>query len=140
METIAEKLINLRLITRKLCIHENSANKKFKSTITLYDKMLFLLKDKDLSPIELMDILCITKSNLAHLAKTLIHDDFITKINSNTKDNRQINYSITALGQKYLEKYLTNLEINVKKALSSKAEYDDANDKLDDIIELLMFI
>lgn len=135
MERIGDKLIELRIATRNAC---NFAHGKG-SFVTLRTKALFLISKKPQSPIELMEKLCMVKSNLALLCNKMVDDGVIVKV-KNSDDKRVISYHITERGVEELSETVTLIEDKFKGVFSSEKEYEEGLGKFDAILDLLSFI
>lgn len=134
---LAEKLIELRIATRGATMCE-SANGKSKNTLSLKTKILFLLKDKSLPPIDIMTTLHLAKTNLALLTGEMARDGLITK-DKQPRDKRIIYYSLTEKGKEYLEARVNIIESALKKAFQGE-EYDKAYKALDEAVDMLSFL
>lgn len=137
MKLLADKIIELRIATRRACMCENTDNKK-KSTLSLKTKILYLIS-KNCSPKEITLMLCIAKTNLALIAKSLIDDGLIVR-HRNPRDKREISYTLTAKGKKYLNNCLEIIEDNFKNVFSDEKEYDQAVEKIDRVLETFSYI
>lgn len=135
--TLSEKLVQLRIATRGVTMCE-SLNGKQKNTLSLKTKILFLLKDKDLPPIDIMTSLHLAKTNLALLTGEMARERLITK-EKQTRDKRIIYYSITDKGREYLDARLNIIESTLLKAFN-KEEYDKAFQALDEAVNVLSFL
>lgn len=134
---LSEKLVELRIATRGATMCE-SVNGKQKNTLSLKTKILFLLKDKDLPPIDIMTSLHLAKTNLALLTSEMAKDGLITK-DRQARDKRIVYYSLTDKGREYLEARLNIIETALKKAFD-KEEYNRAYAALDEAVNVLSFI
>ena len=134
---LSEKLIELRIATRGATMCE-SVGGKAKNTLSLKTKILFLLKDKSLPPLDLMTTLHLAKTNLALMTSEMARENLIVKERP-SHDKRAIYYSITDEGKKYLDARLNTIEESLKKSFSQK-EYDAALKTLDKAIGILSFI
>lgn len=137
MESIAEKLIKLRLATRRACRKKDGADKK--SVLSLCDKALFLLLGGPLPPDELTDALLIGKANLTHLAGKMISDGLIEKTRRGN-DARCIRYAITQKGKDCIRKTLSSLDGEFRTVLTKESDYAAALDNMDEVIRILSFL
>ena len=135
MNSISEKLIELRIATRYAC----NADAAKGSAVTLKTKLLYLLSKKPHTPPELMSRLCMVKSNLAILCNKAISEELIEKQKLET-DKRIVCYSITPKGKNLLNETLSILENEFKRILTSHKEYNDGIDKIDAVLHLLSFL
>lgn len=138
MIKLSEKIIELRLATRKATMYEsNDGNKK--STLDLKSKVIFLLRNKDLSPTELTSSLLMAKSNLTILTSSMIDEGLIKKTKKKT-DGREIIYSITDKGKQYLEKRLDYIDGMFSKIIESDEAAVKYEAEISDIIDLISFL
>jgi DNA-binding MarR family transcriptional regulator len=137
MEKLSEKIIQLRLATRRVTAVEGRAGKA-KSTLSLKSKILFLIRQRSATPVDIMHRLGIVKTNFSLLIKQMIREGLVKKIND-TADRREIRVSITEDGKKYLSTRLDIIE-SVCNRTFNQAEYDEALKKLDDALSVLDFI
>ncbi len=135
--TLSEKLVQLRIATRGATMCE-SLNGKQKNTLSLKTKILFLIRDKGLPPVDIMTILHLAKTNLALLTGEMAKDGLITK-EKQAYDKRIVYYSITDKGKKYLEARLDIIETALRKAFDDR-EYKKAYDALDEAVNVLSFL
>ncbi len=135
MDRIGEKLIELRIATRQAC---NFAHGKG-SFVTLRTKALYLISQKPCSPLDLMEKLCMVKSNLALLCNKMVKDGVIVKV-KNSDDKRVISYHITEKGEAELNRTLELIEKKFKGLFGSDKEYREGLDKFDVLLDLLSFI
>lgn len=135
--SMAEKLVELRIATRGATMCE-SLNGKSKNTLSLKTKILFLLKDKSLPPIEIMTALHLAKTNLALLASEMAREGLITK-EKQQFDKRVVHYSITMLGKEYLDARLSAIESALAKAFTGE-EYTKAYEALDNAVNTLSIL
>lgn len=138
MNNISEKIVQLRLATRRACMCENTAG-GVKNTITLKSKMLFLLRDSSASPAELMSALGMGKTNLAILARDMITENLIER-KVDAVDRRHIEYIITDKGKEHIQVRLQAIEKGFKNVLTTTEEYNKATSDIDKILELLSFL
>lgn len=135
--TMSEKLVELRIATRSATMCE-SVNGKPKNTLSLKTKILFLLKDKSLPPIDIMTTLHLAKTNLALMTTEMAREGLITK-DKQQFDKRVIHYSITELGKEYLNVRLATIENALSKAFPGD-EYNIAYEKLAGAVNVLSFL
>lgn len=134
---LADKLVELRIATRSATMCESMSGKA-KNTLSLKTKILFLLKDKSLPPVDIMTTLHLAKTNLALLTGEMAKEGLITK-EKQLYDKRVIYYSITEAGREYLGARLSIIEAALKKAFP-KEEYDKAFKVLDEAVAVLSFL
>ena len=134
MFEIAEKIIELRLATRKACMCEADYGNK-KGTLSLKTKILFLIS-RSLSPREIVLATRIAKTNLALLTKSMADEGLIVK-NKGNLDKREVSYVLTEKGKTYLDCRLSQIQNDISKNFVSDEQYNDALDVLTRAIELL---
>lgn len=134
--TVAEAAISLRIATRKACMCGTEKGKK--STLSLETKLLFLLKEKPLTPNNVADLLELKKSNLAALAKNLEESGLIER--HKLSGRREVSYSITEKGLEVLNEKLSEIEATFRKFLIGEKDYDEAVETLESATRLLGFI
>lgn len=137
MKKISERVVDLRIATRRACMCENANNNK-KSTLSLKTKVLYLIAH-DCGPKDIQLILCIAKTNLALIAATLVKEGYAVKSRA-YDDRRHVRYAVTGKGRKYLACCLDNIEKSFKEAFPDKESYDDALKKLEDALDVFSFI
>lgn len=135
MYDIADKIIELRLATRKACMCEGSCNK---STLNLKTKVLFLI-DKGYSAKDIIATLSIAKTNLALLTSALEKDGLIKKI-QRARDKREKAYYITEKGETFLYERKRVINDSFARIFSDDEQFDDACAKVDEVLSLLSFI
>ncbi len=136
METIGEKIINLRLYSRKACI---SAGDNSKTAVGLKEQLLCLLLKKNLAPAEIMNTLLITKANVAHLSDSMIKEGLMVKMVS-LRDRRQIEYRITQKGIDEITIKIDKITAAFKNILTNEKEAEDAAKCLDEVIRIMSFL
>ena len=134
---LAEKLVELRIATRSATMCESVSGKP-KNTLSLKTKILFLLKDKSLPPVDIMTTLHLAKTNLALLTSEMAKEGLITK-DRQQYDKRVVYYSLTDAGKAYLDARLSTIEAAMKKAFPAE-EYDKAYKALDEAVDVLSFL
>lgn len=80
--TLSEKLVDLRIATRGATMCETACGKN-KNTLSLKTKILFLLRNKSLQPIDLLTSLKLAKANLALLTTEMAKEGLIQKDKQN---------------------------------------------------------
>lgn len=112
---------------------------KNKNTLSLKTKILFLLRNKSLQPIDLLTSLKLAKANLALLTTEMAKEGLIQKDKQNY-DKRVVAFSITDKGREYLETRLSVIENSLKKAFPTAEEYNSAAKALDAATDVLSFL
>lgn len=136
--TLSEKLVDLRIATRGATMCETACGKN-KNTLSLKTKILFLLRNKSLQPIDLLTSLKLAKANLALLTTEMAKEGLIQKDKQNY-DKRVVAFSITDKGREYLETRLSVIENSLKKAFPTAEEYNSATKALDAATDVLSFL
>ena len=136
MFDIADKIIELRLLTRRVCTCENS--EKGKNTMSLKTKILYLI-DKAFSTKDIIACLGIAKTNLALITTSLANDGLITKTQK-TRDKREKSYALTVKGMDYLDERKEVINNAFKNVLTDEEDFESAVEKFDEILKLLSFV
>ena len=136
MYDIADKIINLRLNTRRVCMCEGEKNKK--STITLKTKVLFLIA-QGLSTKDIILSLGIAKTNLALLTSSLSDEGLIIK-KQKLDDKREKSYTLTNLGKQHLDSVKEKINLAFKTVITTDEEFESAIKKIDDVLDLMSYI
>lgn len=136
-KSVSKSAVELRIATRRACMCERAGDKK-KNTLSLESKILFLIRDRPLTPMDVIDRLQIQKTNLAALTKRMEKDGLLIK--RKTEGRREIAYEITEYGRASLDAKLNIIETNFRKFLLSEEEYAAAVDTLDSALRLLSFL
>ena len=136
MFDIADKIIELRLITRRVCMCENS--EKGKNTMSLKTKILYLI-DKAFSTKDIIACLGIAQTNLALITTSLANDGLITKTQK-TRDKREKSYALTVKGMDYLDERKEVINNAFKNVLTDEEDFESAVEKFDEILKLLSFV
>ncbi len=136
MYDIADKIIELRLATRRVCMCESAQSKK--STMSLKTKVLFLI-ERGNSAKDIIWNLNIAKTNLALLTSSLERDGLITKTQK-LRDKREKNYTLTDKGIKYLSERKEIINSLFKTLITSESDLEDAVSKIDEVLDLLSFV
>ena len=111
-------LIESRILLSQIC--DGFSNNSSKDcTLSAKTKVLYLLENKDLSPAELIRGLCIAKSNLANLLKSLVKEDLIISY-KNSENHKNIYYRINDKGLTELKKYKETLKTNLTDVLKNE--------------------
>lgn len=136
MFDIADKIIELRLLTRRVCMCENS--EKGKNTMSLKTKILYLI-DKAFSTKDIIACLGIAKTNLALITTSLANDGLITKTQK-SRDKREKSYALTVKGMDYLDERKEVINNAFKNVLTDEEDFESAVEKFDEILKLLSFV
>lgn len=137
MKSISEKIIELRIATRKVTLCE--AEGRAKTTLSLKSKILFLLKDKDLSPSDIISALGIAKTNLTILTSSMIKDGLIIKYKK-PNDQRAVFYSITQKGKEHIGKLISYIDALFDKVIDDEETKNKYINEITDIIDLISFL
>lgn len=136
MYDVADKIIDLRLNTRRVCMCEGEKNKK--STITLKTKVLFLIA-QGLSTKDIILSLGIAKTNLALLTSSLSDEGLIIK-KQKLDDKREKSYTLTAQGKQHLDSVKEKINLAFKTVITTDEEFESAIKKIDDVLDLMSYI
>ena len=136
MYDIADKIIELRLNTRRVCMCEGEKNKK--STITLKTKVLFLIA-QGLSTRDIIWSLAIAKTNLALLTSSLSDEGLIVK-KQKANDKREKSYALTEKGKQHLASVREKINLAFKTVITNDEEFENAEQKINDVLDLMSFI
>ncbi|MBE5732628.1 MAG: hypothetical protein E7353_06265 [Clostridiales bacterium] len=136
MYDIADKIINLRLNTRRVCMCEGEKNKK--STITLKTKVLFLIAQGNGTK-DIILSLGIAKTNLALLTSSLSDEGLIVK-KQKADDKREKSYALTEKGKQHLASVRERINLAFKTVITNDEEFEDAEQKIDAVLDLMSFI
>lgn len=136
MYDVADKIIDLRLNTRRVCMCEGEKNKK--STITLKTKVLFLIA-QGLSTKDIILSLGIAKTNLALLTSSLSDEGLIIK-QQKLDDKREKSYTLTAQGKQHLDSVKEKINLAFKTVITTDEEFESAIKKIDDVLDLMSYI
>lgn len=137
MKSVSEKIIELRIATRRATLCESDG--KTKATLSLKSKILFLLKDKDLSPSDIISALGIAKTNLTILASSMIKDGLISKYKK-PNDLRAVFYSITQKGKEHITKLINYIDSLFDKVIEDDNAKEKYINEITDIIDLISFL
>lgn len=108
---LADKILALNLMTRKLCKNCNGG-----VIISQKMRLLYLVRNDVFSPKELVNELCIAKPNLTILAREMIQEGLLEKLRVQ-RDMRAVHYKITEKGIQELDRMLEELEDSLAKQL-----------------------
>lgn len=133
---IAEAAVNLRIATRKACITQSEGRRK--GTLSLDAKILFLIREKPLTPNTIIDVLELQKSNLTSIANGLEKRGFMER--HKLPSRRETAYCITDAGKEYIEAKLGEIEKAFTSFIDDEKEYETAVETLESATRLLSFI
>ena len=132
---LSDDIITLRIMLTHLCDGFSFENSNKSSVLSTRTKILYLLKEKDLTPIELINTLCIAKSNLANILKFMIQDGVVVSY-KNSNNSKNINYKITSQGLKELNEYIdTMMQLFTSKCKASNEELSKSLTKIIDLLK-----
>ena len=134
-KTAGELLIELDMATRRACDLSFSDAEP----LTLRIRLLYMLSGGPKKPAELMDGLCMVKSNLALLTAKMARAGEISKTRGRT-DGRSVVFSITERGMDVLKRTVVALEDKFKGILTDEKEYDEGVNKFGQLLDLLSFL
>ncbi len=131
---LIDNLIELRILLNNLCDGFSICKESKDMTLTTKIKILFLLEERDCTPGDMIFKLCIAKSNLANILKSMIKENLIISY-KNLENSKNIFYRITNLGKQNLKKYKEDLKNNL---LSKKnIEFVKLNNVIEQIVNQL---
>ena len=133
---IAEAAVRLRIATRKACITQSEGRRK--GTLSLDAKILFLIREKPLTPNTIIDLLELQKSNLASIANGLEKRGFMER--HKLFSRRETAYHITDAGREYIETKLEEIEKSFASFIDDEKEYESAVETLESATRLLSFV
>lgn len=129
-----DRLIELRILINSVCDGFSNDNLNKNLSLSTKTKILFLLKDKDLCPSDMIFSLGIAKTNLANILKSMMDEELIISY-KNIDNSKNVFYRITAKGSKDLccyEEKLKEIE-TIKNAQND----DKITESLNNIIHFL---
>lgn len=132
IETPGEKVIGLFLAARKVTNLPSGA-------LGLKERLLFCLLRSPKPPRELMESLCMAKTNLALLAKKCIEEGLIVKTKQ-SGDRRMLHYALTEQGRKSIEDRIAQINEKFATVLPDDNARQTALATLDAANELLSFV
>ena len=133
---IAEAAARLRIATRKARITQSEGRRK--GTLSLDAKILFLIREKPLTPNTIIDLLELQKSNLASIANGLEKRGFMER--HKLFSRRETAYHITDAGREYIETKLEEIEKSFASFIDDEKEYESAVETLESATRLLSFV
>lgn len=131
---LSQKIMELDLAT-----HHALTTLDTRGTLSLKNRILFLLRHKQKAPQELMSALDICKTNLHTIAKNMIACGLI-KSSTFDFDKRLIEYTITELGKTKIDELLQKIENVFKNIVTTEQEVQAATDNIDKILDLLSYL
>ncbi len=134
MYKLAEKILELRLATRRVCMCEGKEGAK-KNTLSLKTKVLFLI-GKEYRPKEIISAMKIAKTNLALLTKEMANEGLIEKLKDGL-DRREVTYSITQKGRDYLCSRLSSIENDLVSSFATEYQYNEAMELISTVVTIL---
>ena len=134
-KTAGELLIELNIAARSAC----DLTATDAEPLTLRVRLLYLLSTGPMTPAELMNKLCMVKSNLALLTAKMQRNGELTKTRRQN-DRRAVVYNITERGMDVLKRTVIALEDKFKGILTTEKEYDEGVSKFDAVLDLLSFL
>ena len=131
---LCDNLIKLRLMLASYSEGYDVVEANKSTPLSTRIKILYALKDKDMTPNEFIDEICIAKSNLANLLKSLIADGVVIGY-KNVDNSRNVNYRLTQKGLDELNNYKRDMYQQIRRKYSG----DDVElaQRLNDVIVLL---
>lgn len=129
---LVSKLIELTLYSRKATATDNGS-------FGLKERLLFCLLESSLPTGELMERLCMVKSNFALLANKCISENLIVKQHKQA-DKRSLVYSLTDNGRQYIQEIMQQIAHKFDTVLTGEEQIADAENKLNEVTELLSYL
>ena len=137
---LIDDLIYARIALSNLCDGFSVANSSKNNILSIKIKILFMLEEKDQTPSELISILCIAKSNLANMLRSLIEEGLVESY-KNLNNYRNINYHLTDKGRQELNFYKHFLFSQIHDKINNNPEltqcFEDLTKNLTKIIRIL---
>lgn len=132
MNTV-DNLIELRILINSICDGFCCDNLNKNLSLSTKTKILFLLRNRDLSPSEITNKLCIAKTNLANLLKVMMQENLIVSY-KNLDNSKNIFYRITNLGLLRLKDYENKLDSFLSKNFNFNQKITES---INDVIHFL---
>lgn len=115
---LVDSIIELRIL---LSACDGFTDNGKNSILSTRLKILFLLEHGDCGPKELVNSLCIAKSNIAGILKKMCQES-VVEIYKSEKNSKNIYYKITVIGEKELKNYKEKLLSQMQKYLDKSTE------------------
>lgn len=131
---LTNKLIDLRIMLTSNCDGFSQEKASKNTMLSSRIKILHILSDKDANPIQLIDSLCMAKSNLANLLKLMIRENVILGY-KNIDNSKNMYYRITEKGLQELNSYKKDMREQFRARCTCSEE--ELQEKLDEILKLL---
>lgn len=131
---LTNKLIDLRILLTSNCDGFSQETASKNTMLSSRIKILHILSDKDASPTQLIDSLCMAKSNLANLLKLMIRENVILGY-KNIDNSKNMYYRITEKGLHELNLYKNTMKNQFFS--KCKCSEEELHNKLDEILKLL---
>ena len=131
MDTI-DRLIELRILINSVCDGFSCDNLNKNLSLNAKTKILFLLRDKDMCPSDMIKFLGVAKTNLANILRSMIEERTIVSY-KNIDNSKNIFYRITNDGLKEVKDYKDKLLLSIK---DYKID-DKLTESIDNIIHFL---
>lgn len=128
---LINQLIDLRILLANVC--DGFENNGKSTSLSSRLKILFLLETSDCSPNDLISKLCIAKSNIANILKTMIKDDLVENYRE-SNNSKNVYYKITAKGLEILINYKNKLVDEIRNKIDDS---DELSQYLSSIINIL---
>ena len=131
---LCDNLIKLRLMLASYSEGYDVVEANKSTPLSTRIKILYALKDKDMTPNEFIEEICIAKSNLANLLKSLISDGVVIGY-KNADNSRNVNYRLTQKGLDELNNYKREMYSKIR--LKYSGDDVELAKRLHDVIQLL---
>lgn len=130
----AENLIYLRIALGHMCDGFSSSNSSKLTSLSIRTKILFLLKNGDLTPSELISALCIAKSNLVNTMKPMIEEGVVVSYR-NENNSKNVFYRITENGIAELREY--KMKLSSQYSFVCRGSDEQISEKIKELTNLI---
>lgn len=130
----AENLIYLRIALGHMCDGFSSSNSSKLTSLSIRTKILFLLKNGDLNPSELISALCIAKSNLVNTMKPMIEEGVVVSYR-NENNSKNVFYRITDKGVAELREY--KMKLSSQYSFVCRGSDEQISEKIKELTNLI---
>lgn len=131
---IAEDLVYLRIALNNMCDGFSNASSSKLASLSIRTKILFLLKDGDQTPTELISALCIAKSNLVNTMKPMIEEGVVISY-KNEKNSKNVFYKLTDKGLSEFKEY--KMKLNRQYSFVCRGSEEQISSKVKELTKLI---
>lgn len=128
---LTDRLIELRILLQNYC--DGFCYNGKGSTLSIRQKILYMLQSEDCTPHDFVNTLCIAKSNIANILKKMIEDGLVDNYRCEN-NSKNVFYKITIKGVKELNDYKEKM---LEQFLSKCDNSENLTKSLDSIINIL---